>query len=151
MKTASRRMTRPFFYGYGNDKTIHAYTREEWGIGGALPSGNYATRSLTGIVASTCFMVPATIFSIFLACVTASRMSWFALIALFFTLLFGSSVFIGFQTINKEIKAKRLRKIGGVPKPKFSVTDQRALVWFRENPSVKVAIKVENFPDANWD
>jgi hypothetical protein len=143
-------MVRPFYYGHGNDKTIHAYTREEWGIGGALPSGNYSTRSLVGIIAATCFMVPATLFSIFLVCVTAVRMSWFAIIALFFTLLFGTGVFTGVRTITKEAKARRLRKVSGMPKPRFSVTDQQALDWFKKNPSRRVALTMENFPDAEW-
>jgi hypothetical protein len=150
LKALPGKTIRPFYYGYGNDKTIHAYTREEWGIGGALPSGNYSTRSLVGIIATTCFMVPATLFSIFLVCVTAARMSWFAFIALFFTLLFGSAVFTGVRTIVKENKARSLRKAGGVPKPRFSVTDQQAMDWFKKNPSQKVALTMENFPDAKW-
>lgn len=150
MKNAARRVSRPFYYGYGNDKTIHAYTREEWGIGGALPSGNYATRSLVGIIAATCFMVPATLFSIFLVCVTAARMSWFAFIALFFALLFGSAVLTGFLTIIHEAKARGLRKEAGLPKPRFSVTDHQALDWFSKNPSGKIALTIENFPDADW-
>ena len=35
-------LTRPWYFGTGMDSTIHAYTRDEWGIGGSQPYGNYS-------------------------------------------------------------------------------------------------------------
>lgn len=39
---------RPYSYATGMDRTVHAYTRQEWGIGGSQPSGNYSVPTATG-------------------------------------------------------------------------------------------------------
>mgnify|MGYP003128196603 CR=1 FL=1 len=53
-------LTRPWYFGTGMDSTIHAYTREEWGIGGSQPDGNYSVHTVTGLVTVTALMtIPA--------------------------------------------------------------------------------------------
>ena len=37
---------RPYYYAWGGDKRMYAYTRDERGMGGSLPNGgNYIVRS----------------------------------------------------------------------------------------------------------
>lgn len=149
---AKKALSRPFYYGYGKGNMIHAYTHDEWGIGGALPSGNYQTRSLLGMVLITAIMVPVSLFSLgLLIMAVVSLKVLIAIFALIFTLLFGTAVFVGFNTSRHEFKARGLRKARGLPKPSFSVTDDSALEWFKSNPSGEVALTKENFPDAHWN
>jgi hypothetical protein len=149
---AKKAMRRPFYYGYGRDNTIRAYTRDEWGIGGALPSGNYQTRSLTFMVIITIVMIPAAVLSLLFLIMSVIKLNvLIAIFALICTVLFGTAVVVGFSTSRHEFKARGLRKARGLPKPLFSVTDDRALEWYKNNPSDAVPVTRENFPDAHWD
>lgn len=76
----------------------------------------------------------------------AISLRWEAIPALFFTLLVSAGVYLCFTASVQEIKARKLRKAKGLPKPWFAVTDDRARCWFEKNPHLGIAITKENYP-----
>ncbi len=113
---------RQYFYATGMERTLHAYTKEEWGIGGAQPSGNYSVHTTTGLFVVTALMtIPALGAPLLLIIALASL----NLIVVVFGLL-GTALFTGGWLL-------------GAP------TDDQARTWFEANPS-GIAITRENFP-----
>lgn len=147
---AKNKLHRPYFYGYGNGSTIHAYTKEEWGIGAPLPGGNYATHSVALLTFAVIVMIPATLGATFITVVLAVHLSWVALIALFFSLLFGMGTLMSITTIKNEMKARGLRRAKGIPKPRLIASDEEARRWFMKNPSPLVPVTSDSFPLAKW-
>lgn len=139
---------RRYYYGTGLDDTIHAYSREEWGIGGSQPGGNYSTHTISGLVLVTALMTLPAVFSpaiLFLAMIQLNPT--IALIALICTGLFTGGWLLGLHSLRNEMIARKLRNRKGLPKPRFAVTDDQARFWFEKNPG-KISITPENFPDS---
>ncbi|RAX44240.1 hypothetical protein DQ354_16210 [Arthrobacter sp. AQ5-06] len=131
-----RSLLPPYHYGYGKDNVIYAYTTDEWGLGGGNTSGgNYQARMLSIMILITVAMVPAALIGLFTSIALAISLRWEALPALFFTLLFSGAVYSGFTASVHEIKARRLRKVKGLPKPWYAVTDDQARRWFEKTRS----------------
>lgn len=70
-----------------------------------------------------------------------------ALFGLVFTVLFTGGWIFGIRNLRREWQASRLRRLKGLPKPRFALTDDKARSWFEANPS-GIAITRENFPDS---
>jgi hypothetical protein len=139
---------RPYFFATGMERTVHAYRKEEWGIGGSQPSGNYSVHTSTGLLIVTVLMtVPAMGAPFMLIIGLASLNVIFALFGLVATVLFTGGWLLGINNLRREWRASKLRKLKGLPKPRFALTDDQARTWFEANPS-EIAITRENFPDS---
>ncbi|MDR7157431.1 hypothetical protein [Arthrobacter sp. BE255] len=139
---------RPFYYATGMERTVYAYTQEEWGIGGAQPSGNYSVHSTTGLYIVTILMtIPAIVAPVVLIIGVASLNILFGLFGLIFTVLFTGGWLLGIRSLRREWQASKLRRLKGLPKPRFALNDDKARSWFEANPS-GIAITRENFPDS---
>lgn len=139
---------RPWYYGTGLDSTIHAYTREEWGVGGSQPFGNYSVHTVTGLVTVTALMtIPALLAPVMLVIAVVGLNLGVALLFLACTALFTGGWLLGLLTLRKEFTAGKLRRLKGLPKPRFAVTDDQARRWFEENPA-GIPVTRENFPDS---
>lgn len=141
-------LTRPWYFGTGMDSTIHAYTREEWGIGGSQPYGNYSVHTVTGLVTVTALMtIPALLAPVMLVVAVVRLELGIALLFLACTALFTGGWLLGLRALRKESRAGKLRRLKGLPKPRFAVTDDQARRWFEENLA-DIPITRENFPDS---
>ena len=139
---------RPFYYATGMERTVYAYTQEEWGIGGAQPSGNYSVHSTTGLYIVTILMtIPAIVAPVVLIIGVASLNILFGLFGLIFSVLFTGGWLLGIRSLRREWQASKLRRLKGLPKPRFALNDDKARSWFEANPSA-IAITRENFPDS---
>lgn len=142
-------LSRPWYFGTGMDSAIHAYTREEWGIGGSQPYGNYSVHTVTGLVTVTALMtLPAFLAPVMLVIAVARLNPGVALLFLACTALFTGGWLLGLRALRKESKAGTLRRLKGLPKPRFTVTDDQARRWFEENPA-GIPVTRENFPDSS--
>lgn len=139
---------RPYYYATGMERTVHAYTQDEWGIGGAQPSGNYSVHTTTGLYIVTVLMtIPAIVAPLVVIIGVASLSILLALFGLVFTVLFTGGWLFGIRNLRREWQASKLRRLKGLPKPRFALTDDKARSWFEANPS-GIAITRENFPDS---
>lgn len=139
---------RPYFYATGMDRTVYAYTKEEWGIGGSQPTGNYSVHTTTGLVVVTVLMtIPALGAPLMLIIAVASLNLIVGLFGLLATVLFTGGWLFGINNLRRELWASKLRKLKGLPKPRFALTDDQARTWFESNPS-NIAITRTNFPDS---
>ena len=141
-------VNRPYYYATGMERTVYAYTQEEWGIGGAQPSGNYSVHSTTGLYIVTILMtIPAIVAPLVLIIGVASLSILLGLFGLVFTVLFTGGWLLGIRSLRREWQASKLRRLKGLPKPRFALTDDKARSWFEANPS-GIAITRQNFPDS---
>lgn len=141
----------PYRYGQAADNAIYAYTTDEWGLGGGgYHGGHEQARMLSHMILMTIFMAPAALAGAFITIICVIGLHWAALPSLFFTLLFSAGVYLSFTSSVHEIKARKLRKAKGLPKPWYAVTDDQARRWFEKNPHLGIAITKENFPNAYW-
>ena len=139
---------RQYFYATGMERTVHAYTKEEWGIGGAQPTGNYSVHTTTGLFVVTALMtIPALGAPILLIIALASLNLIVVVFGLLGTVLFTGGWLLGIMNLRRELRASRQRRLKGLPKPRFALTDDQARAWFESNPSA-IAITRENFPDS---
>ncbi len=139
---------RQYFYATGMERTVHAYTKEEWGIGGAQPTGNYSVHTTTGLFVVTALMtIPALGAPILLIIALASLNLIVVVFGLLGTVLFTGGWLLGIMNLRRELRASRQRRLKGLPKPRFALTDDQARAWFESNPS-GIAITRENFPDS---
>jgi hypothetical protein len=130
------------------ERTVHAYTKEDWGIGGAQPSGNYSVHTTTGLFVVTALMtIPALGAPLLLIIALASLNLIVVVFGLLGTVLFTGGWLLGFNNLRRELRASKLRKLKGLPKPRFALTDDQARTWFEANPS-DIVITRENFPDS---
>lgn len=142
-------LNRPLYYGTGMGDTIHAYTREEWGVGGSLPFGNNSAHTVTGVVATAALMVVPAIVSPMMFILSLVKLNLgMAILSLICTLLFTGGWILTILTLRKELAASKLRELKQLPKPRFSVTDDQAQKWFEDHPSAEVPITRENFPNS---
>lgn len=139
---------RQYFYATGMERTVHAYTKAEWGIGGAQPTGNYSVHTTTGLFVVTALMtIPALGAPILLIIALASLNLIVVVFGLLGTVLFTGGWLLGIMNLRRELRASRQRRLKGLPKPRFALTDDQARAWFESNPS-GIAITRENFPDS---
>jgi hypothetical protein len=139
---------RPYYYATGMERTVYAYTRDEWGIGGSQPSGNYSVHSATGLYIVTILMtIPAIFAPLLLIVAIASLNLIVGLLALVCTALFTGGWLFGIHNLRRERQASKLRRLKGLPKPRFALDDDKARSWFEANPS-GIPITRENFPDS---
>ncbi|WP_324641973.1 hypothetical protein [Pseudarthrobacter sp. LT1] len=151
-----------YFYatgGWGRETVIYAYTQEEWGLGGSLPSGgNYQARTFTGLaIVALIATIPAILAPLFIlvsiyAIITSipdlgdmgMGLIWFVM-SVVCTVLFTGGWLLSIHALRGELKARKLRKGRGLPKPTHGVTDDQARRWFEEHPGT-LEISRENFP-----
>lgn len=139
---------RPYFYATGMERTVHAYSRDEWGIGGAQPSGNYTVHTTTGTyVVAILMTIPAIVAPLLLIAAVLSLNLILGLLALVCTALFTGGWLLGIRNLRREWRASKLRRLKGQPKPRFALSDDTARSWFEDNPS-GIEIIRENFPDS---
>jgi hypothetical protein len=154
LKTSKSRidsiLNRPYFYAWGGDKKIYAYTREEWGMGGSNPSGgNYTVRSWVVQLIISVIMIPAALMSFIMLIVAIASLNWIVMIfGLGCTPLFAAAPYVGLKAAQDERKARQARKLRDLPKPQTSVTDDVALNYFEKHPEAGITITKENFPEA---
>lgn len=143
-------LSRPWYFGTGMDSTVHAYTREEWGIGGSQPFGNYTAHTVTGLVTVTALMtIPAILAPVLLIIAIARLNVGMALLFLVCTALFTGGWLLGLRSLRRESTAGELRRLKGLPKPRFAVTDDQARRWFEDHPA-GIPLTRENFPDSSY-
>ncbi|WP_426987309.1 hypothetical protein [Pseudarthrobacter sp. Y6] len=141
-------LDRPYYYATGMERKVHAFTRDEWGIGGSQPSGNYSVHTATGLYIVTILMtIPAIFAPLLLIVAVASLNLIVGLLALVCTVLFTGGWLFGIRNLHRERQASKLRRLRGLPKPRFALNDDKARSWFEANPS-GIAITRENFPDS---
>ena len=139
---------RPYFYATAMGPTVYAYTKDEWGIGGSQPSGNYLVHTATGLVVVTALMtIPAFGAPLMLIIALATLNVVVVVFGLLGTVLFTGGWLLGIRSLRREMRAAKLRRLNGLPKPRFALTDDQARVWFESNPS-PIAINRKNFPDS---
>jgi hypothetical protein len=130
------------------DDVIHAYTPQDWGLGGSLPSGNYTTRSAIGLwVVVVLLTVPAILSPLMMIAGAASLNPGIFILFLICTLLFTGGWFVGVRSLQDEARARELRRAKDLPKPWSGVTDDQARNWFEQRPGT-VSITRDNFPNS---
>ena len=70
-----------------------------------------------------------------------------ALLFLACTALFTGGWLLGLRALRKEAGAGKRRRLRGLPKPRFAVTDDQARNWFEHKPA-GIPLTRENFPDS---
>ena len=139
---------RPYYYATGMERTVYAYTQDEWGIGGSQPSGNYSVHTTTGLYIVTILMtIPAIVAPLVLIIGVVGLNILLGLFGLVFTVLFTGGWLLAIRSLRREWNASKLRRRKGLPKPRFALTDDKARSWFEANPS-GIAITRKNFPDS---
>ena len=150
--TGSRtiRKRRPYFYGFGKGDSIHAYTPEEWGLGGSsASSASNSTHSLAILIlVGAVITVPAILAPIWLVIGVIKLSIGVVLLCLVCTLLFTGGWFFVLKSVQGEFRARKLRRARGLPKPWYAVTDDQARAWFEERPGT-LPITRENFPNSS--
>jgi len=71
------------------------------------------------------------------------------LLSLGCTALFTTGWLLSIRSIRQELRARKLRKAKGLPKPAHGVSDDRARAWFEQHPGA-LAITRENFPASTY-
>ncbi|WP_128081692.1 hypothetical protein [Arthrobacter sp. TB 26] len=99
--------SRPYFYAHPRDgKSVHAYTKEEWGIGASSGGGRqYAIRSFDFSLAVTALFVPAALACAVLAVVAVFKFPAMVLAFLLFGPIFGLGVVQGYFNLKAEWRA----------------------------------------------
>jgi cation transport ATPase len=146
-------------YGTSWSNEVHAYTREEWGLGGHNPSesSNMANSFIGQSIVAILMTIPAALapFGIIFG-ILALIMSFpdlgemgmglvVTLVAAICTVLFTGGWLLSVRAIRDELRARKLRKPKGMPKPLYEVPDDQARRWFEEHPGT-IEITRENFP-----
>jgi hypothetical protein len=145
--------------GWSKETIIYAYTEEEWGLGGhsASETGNTANSFIGQSIVAVIMTVPAILapFSILFGIVATiisfpdlgdmgMGLIWFVG-SVVCTVLFTGGWLLSVHSLRAELRARKLRKPKGLPKPLYRVTDGQARRWFEEHPGA-VEITRENCP-----
>jgi hypothetical protein len=147
--------------GWSNAGVVYAYTREEWGLGGhsAAESANVANSFIGQSIVAVLMTVPALLapLGVLLGIVVTLRsipdpgeMSMGLVVifgSLMCTLLFTGGWLLSISALRGELRARKLRKPKGLPKPMYAVTDDQARAWFEQHPGI-LEITRENFPNS---
>jgi len=147
----ARPLTRPYYYGSNKlSSTVHAYTKEEWGLGASSGGGDaYTIRSFWFSLITTVFVaLPVTLACAFFVVVFLFESPLMALVPLFFGLVFGLAVLQGYINLAQEWQGRKARERKNLPKPWLTVPDDHAYAWFREHPAPHVPLTLEYFPDS---
>lgn len=91
--------------------------------------------------------IPAILAPLLLIVAVASLNFILGLLTLLCTVLFTGGWLLGIGSLRREWHAAGLRRLKGLPKPRFALTDDQARSWFEANPS-EIAITRDNFPDS---
>jgi hypothetical protein len=152
-KTAKKSVKplRSYYYGYGKDDVINAYTPEEWGLGGSSAySSNNPTHSLVILIlVEVLLTVPAILAPIWMIIGVIYLNIGVFLLCLVCTVLFTGGWFYALGSIRDEFRARKLRRARGLPKPWYAVTDDQARKWFEERPGTVEIIRA-NFPNSRY-
>jgi hypothetical protein len=142
---------RPYYYGYGKDDVINAYTPGEWGLGGSSAySSNNPTHNVVVLILIEALMtVPAIIAPVGMILTAIDLELGFFLLCLVCTVLFTGGWFYTLGSIRDEFRARKLRRARGLPKPLYQVTDDQARKWFEQRPGI-LEITRENFPNSRY-
>lgn len=142
---------RPYYYGFGNDDIINAYTPREWGLGAssAYSSNNPTHNVVVLILIEMLFTVPAILAPISMIISVIHLNIGVFLLCLFCTILFTGGWFHTLGSIRDEFRARKLRRARGLPKPSKQVTDDQARKWFEKRPGT-LEITRENFPNSRY-
>lgn len=145
-------LSRPYYYAWGGDKQMYAYTREEWGMGGSKPTGgNYTIRSWTVQLVISIIMIPVVLLSLIVLIRATISLNWIVVIfGLVCTPLFAAAPYLALTAAMSERKARKARRLKGLPKPQTSVTDDAALRYFEKHPKAGIELTKTNFPEAQW-
>lgn len=144
-----RVLNRPYRYGCSiADKTVRAYTKEEWGIGASAGGGDHNLIrsfyfSIFLLVMSAAASLGALIFGI---AAVFSPAPIIALFLLFFAALFGLAGVQSFFNISQEWRGRKARKLSGLPKPWLTVGDDEAYEWFLKHPDPRIRMTLDYFP-----
>ena len=145
--------------GWSKETVIYAYTAEEWGLGGhsARESGNTANSLIGQSVVATIMTFPAIVAPLSILVGIYATISsfpdlgdvgmgliWFGG-SIVCTVLFTGGWLVSVHAIRSELRARKIRKPKGLPKPLYAVTDDQARRWFEEHPGT-LEITRENFP-----
>ncbi|MGP0223681.1 hypothetical protein [Paenarthrobacter sp. NCHU4564] len=78
-------------------------------------------------------------------------LNWIVMIfGLVCTPLFAAAPYVCFKAATDERKARKARKLKGLPKPQTSVDDEAARRYFTKHKDAGLEITPANFPDAKW-
>ena len=115
---------------------IIAYTPEEWGLGGSSAySSNNPAHSLVVLTRIEVLLtVPAILAPIWMIIGVIYLNIGVFLLCLVCTVLFTGGWFYTLGSIRDELRARKLRRTRGLPKPLYQVTDDQARAWFEERP-----------------
>lgn len=150
-RTAGRiRSDRKYFFAQDTDRRIFAYTEAEWGAGGAQPFGNYTARSIASMSLLVAVLtVPALLGPVLLVISVAGLHLGAMLFSLVFTVLCTGGWLLTIRSLRGELRARRLRRERGLPRPSVVVTDDQAREWFTARPG-SVAVTRDNFPESTY-
>lgn len=142
---------RPYYYGFGKDDIINAYTPGEWGLGGSSAySSNSPTHNVVVLILiEVLFTVPAIFAPIWMIIGIIYLNIGVVLLCLVCTVLFTGGWFHTLGSIRDEFRARNLRRARGLPKPSHQVTDDQARKWFEKRPGT-MEITRENFPNSRY-
>lgn len=145
--------------GWSKETVIYAYTEEEWGLGGhsARESGNMANSFIGQSLVAVFMTIPAILapisilFGIVATIISFPDLGRMGMGLIWFvgsivcTVLFTGGWLLSVGSLRAELRARKLRKPKGLPKPTYAVTDDQARRWFENHPGI-LAITRENFP-----
>lgn len=145
--------------GWSKEPVIYAYTQDEWGLGGhsAYESGNTANSLIGQSIVAVIMTIPAVLapvsilFGIYATISSFPDLGdvgmgyiWF-LGSVICTVLFTGGWLLSVSAVRSELRARKIRKPKGLPKPLYAVTDDQARRWFEDHPGT-LEITRENFP-----
>lgn len=140
---------RRLYYGCaGVGKPVHAYTKEEWGIGASSGGGDHnLIRSLYFSLFMAILIAPVSLFCFVLGVAMTFQLPIMALVMVFFGLLFGVAFLQCWMNVAEELRGRKARKLKGLPKPWWEAPDEHAYKWFVEHPTPYVPLTLEYFPE----
>lgn len=111
-------------------------------------AGNYTVRSWVVRFILAIIMIPAAIGSFIMLSAAIVSLNWIVLISgLVWTPLFAAAPSLGFEAARDGRKARKARKLNGLPKPQTSVGDEAARRYFTKHKEAGLEITPGNFPD----
>ncbi|MHC6592221.1 hypothetical protein [Arthrobacter sp. C152] len=150
-KTSAKvRSDRKYFFAQDDGRQIFAYTEAEWGAGGAQPFGNYTARSVASMSLLVAFLtVPAVVGPVLLVLGVISLHLGAILFSFILSVLCTGGWLLTARSLRGELRARRLRRERGLPRPSVVVTDDQAREWFTGHPGI-IPVSRENFPESTY-
>jgi hypothetical protein len=144
-----RAVNRPYYFGYAKTRnTVYAYTKEEWGIGASSGGGDHnLIRSFYVSILLTVFIfLPASLACVLFGVLVLFKMPIMTLVMVFFGAVFGIGVLQGCFNVTAEWRARKARKLKGLPKPWWAAGDDHAYEWFLQHPDPRIRMTLDYFP-----